>query len=287
MVPVKALGAAKSRLSAVLGGGERAALALWLLGRVVAAIGASGEVADVAVVSPDAAALDRARAEGAVALRQIEGDLSAAIEQGRRWAIGLGAEAVLVTLGDLPLLTGDDVRGMIELALPPASHRGGDGGRDSPRSPMSSMSRVWGRAGDASAHVPGVLTPSPSPRRERGATSFPVVSAEERSSSRSPLASAEERGARGVRTPRGLGMVVLAPDRAGAGTNALLLRPPGSMPFAFGAGSYARHLALAREHGVSVATYRAAGTAFDVDGPADLAELRAGGLWPLVEGRAV
>ncbi len=85
----------------------------------------------------------------------------------------------------------------------------------------------------------------------------------------------------------GLGLVVLAPDRAGAGTNALLLRPPGSMPFAFGAGSYAGHLALAREHGVAVATYRAAGTAFDVDGPADLAELRAGGLWPLVEGRAV
>jgi 2-phospho-L-lactate guanylyltransferase len=247
VVPVKALGAAKSRLSAVLGEGERAALALWLLGRVVVAIGASGEVADVAVVSPDEAALDRARAEGAVALRQIEGDLGAAIEQGRRWAIGLGAEALLVALGDLPLLTGENVREMIALALPPASHPGGDG--------------------DGSYHGGHGAS-----RRERRGSSI-------LSSSVSPVSSAVNSLGRGA---GGLGRVVLAPDRAGTGTNVLLLRPPGSMPFAFGAGSYARHAALARRYGVTVATYRAAGTAFDVDGRADLAELRAGELWPLV-----
>ena len=264
MVPVKALGAAKSRLSAVLGEGERAALALWLLGRVVAAIGASGEVADVAVVSPDEAALDRARAEGAVALRQIEGDLGAAIEQGRRWAIGLGAEALLVALGDLPLLTGDDVRGMIELAFTPASHRGGDGSYRRGRE---------GRGGIRDLHHGG----HGASQRERRGSSILSSSV----SSVSSVVNSLGRGAGGV------GLVVLAPDRAGTGTNALLLRPPGSMPFAFGAGSYARHLALARKHGVAMATYRAAGTAFDVDGPADLAELRAGGLWPLAEGRAV
>jgi 2-phospho-L-lactate guanylyltransferase (CobY/MobA/RfbA family) len=272
VVPVKALGAAKSRLSAVLGEGERAALALWLLGRVVAAIGTSGEVADVAVVSPDEAALGRARAEGAVALRQIEGDLGAAIEQGRRWAIGLGAEALLVALGDLPLLTGENVREMIALALPPASHPGGDGGRDSPRSPIPSMSPLW---------VDGGPLPRPLPvaqRRGEGSSVPPVPRTGEGSASPVP------RKGRGA---GGLGLVVLAPDRAGTGTNVLLLRPPGSMPFAFGAGSYARHVALARRYGVTVATYRAAGTAFDVDGRADLAELRAGELWPLVGGRAV
>jgi 2-phospho-L-lactate guanylyltransferase len=266
VVPVKALGAAKSRLSSVLGEGERAALALWLLGRVVAAIGASGEVADVAVVSPDEAALGHARAEGAVTLRQGAGDLGAAIEQGREWAIDLGAGALLVALGDLPRLTKDDVRGMIALARSPSSHRGRD-------EDGSYRRRRGGRGGIRDLHRGGCGA-SQGERR--------------RSSILSPSLSAVPAGVNAPGKGVGaVGLVVLAPDRAGTGTNALLLRPPRSMPFAFGAGSYARHLMLAREHGVAVATYRAAGTAFDVDRPADLAELRAGGLWPLVGGRVV
>jgi 2-phospho-L-lactate guanylyltransferase len=240
VVPVKALEAAKSRLSAVLGEAERAALALWLLERVVAALRASGGVADLAVVSPDEAALDHARDAGVVALRQAAGDLNAAIEQGRRWAIGRGAEALFVALGDLPLLTGTDVRDMIALAQAPESNRGGDGDGTYRR----------GREG-----------------RGRGRRFSLVPSMVNKSGAAS--------------------RVVLAPDRAGTGTNALLLRPPEGMPFAFGAGSYARHRALARKHRVAVATFRAAGMAFDVDGPADLEELRTGGLWTLVGERAV
>jgi len=68
--------------------------------------------------------------------------------------------------------------------------------------------------------------------------------------------------------------VALAPDRAGDGTNALLLRPPLALPPAFGPASYARHQALARGRGLSIMTVRLAALERDLDTPADLADLR-------------
>ncbi len=67
--------------------------------------------------------------------------------------------------------------------------------------------------------------------------------------------------------------VVLAPDRGRGGTNALLLRPPNSLPFAFGPDSFERHLRLARERGLSVRVCERPGVAFDLDTPGDLALL--------------
>lgn len=66
------------------------------------------------------------------------------------------------------------------------------------------------------------------------------------------------------------GTVVLAPDRHGAGTNALVVARHDPLRFAFGAGSLARHLATARRCGLDVRRYEARGTAFDVDSPDDL-----------------
>ncbi|MGI8588040.1 MAG: 2-phospho-L-lactate guanylyltransferase [Chloroflexia bacterium] len=66
--------------------------------------------------------------------------------------------------------------------------------------------------------------------------------------------------------------VVLAPDRHGRGTNALLLRPPAAIPFSFGPDSYARHCAAALATGITPAVYRSPGTAFDLDTPSDLAD---------------
>jgi 2-phospho-L-lactate guanylyltransferase len=76
------------------------------------------------------------------------------------------------------------------------------------------------------------------------------------------------------------GTVVLAPDRAGTGTNALLLRPPGALPFCFGPDSYATHRQAAEERGLAVQLYRAPGTAFDLDQPADLDQWLTGGPGP-------
>jgi 2-phospho-L-lactate guanylyltransferase len=73
--------------------------------------------------------------------------------------------------------------------------------------------------------------------------------------------------ARPVRAPS----VLVVPDRHGTGTNALLITPPDALDSSFGEGSHARHLALAREAGVSAETVEVSSLAMDVDTPEDLA----------------
>jgi 2-phospho-L-lactate guanylyltransferase len=72
---------------------------------------------------------------------------------------------------------------------------------------------------------------------------------------------------------------VLAADRHERGTNALLLRPPGGLPFGFGRDSFQRHEARAVARGMRTLWYTSEGTRRDVDTPGDLAELVASGLW--------
>ncbi len=69
------------------------------------------------------------------------------------------------------------------------------------------------------------------------------------------------------------GSVVISPDGAHAGTNALLLRPPDAMPFAFGPGSYEAHLRAARERGLEVRVRERPHLSFDLDTAEDLARL--------------
>jgi 2-phospho-L-lactate/phosphoenolpyruvate guanylyltransferase len=64
--------------------------------------------------------------------------------------------------------------------------------------------------------------------------------------------------------------VAIAPDRAGTGTNGLVLRPPGLIPFRFGTGSFARHVAEVQAAGVPLVAVNRAGLAFDLDTPEDL-----------------
>jgi 2-phospho-L-lactate guanylyltransferase len=70
--------------------------------------------------------------------------------------------------------------------------------------------------------------------------------------------------------------VVIAPDRHGAGTNALLLRfgtaeqEQEPFRFGFGIGSYAHHVDEAHRLGLDVAVSSTPGTALDLDTPDDL-----------------
>jgi 2-phospho-L-lactate guanylyltransferase len=64
--------------------------------------------------------------------------------------------------------------------------------------------------------------------------------------------------------------VVAAPDRRGEGTNALLVRPPGLIPYRFGDGSLEKHLSEARAAGVAASVYESKTLGLDVDIPADL-----------------
>ena len=162
VVPVKTLAVAKSRLQPALSAAERAGLVENLLQGVLRALTDSGVIAATTVVSPDPRAGALAAAMGAVGLPDPGGGLNAALEAGRAWAIAQEATALLVLLGDLPLLRGSDIAALAALL-------------------------------DAA--------PADDPT------------------------------------------VVLAPDRRDGGTNAMLLRPPGALPFAFGLDSYHRHRA--------------------------------------------
>ena len=64
--------------------------------------------------------------------------------------------------------------------------------------------------------------------------------------------------------------VAIAPDRAGTGTNGLVLRPPGVIRFRFGAGSFAAHLDEVQRAGVPLVAVNRAGLSFDLDTPEDL-----------------
>lgn len=63
--------------------------------------------------------------------------------------------------------------------------------------------------------------------------------------------------------------VVIAPDRREAGTNALFVRPPGLIHYAFGPDSFRLHQAAAERAGAPVRIFRSLGTDLDVDVPED------------------
>jgi 2-phospho-L-lactate guanylyltransferase len=71
-------------------------------------------------------------------------------------------------------------------------------------------------------------------------------------------------------TGHGERSVVIATDQHQDGTNAMLVRPPGLIEYAYGRGSYQRHVDLARYAGATVQTYHSARVSLDIDVPDDL-----------------
>jgi 2-phospho-L-lactate guanylyltransferase len=72
--------------------------------------------------------------------------------------------------------------------------------------------------------------------------------------------------------------MTISPDGTRAGTNALLLRPPDALPFAFGPDSYEAHLRAARERGLDVRVCERSHLAFDLDTADDLTHLKGTGV---------
>jgi 2-phospho-L-lactate/phosphoenolpyruvate guanylyltransferase len=68
--------------------------------------------------------------------------------------------------------------------------------------------------------------------------------------------------------------IVIASDRHGSGTNALLLQPADGIAFHFGAQSLQRHIAAAQARGLAVQRATASGIAIDLDTADDLDLLR-------------
>ncbi len=67
--------------------------------------------------------------------------------------------------------------------------------------------------------------------------------------------------------------VVVSPDSARVGTNALLLQPPDAIPFSFGIGSFGAHVRAAEQGGLSVEVCEREHLAFDLDTGRDLTRL--------------
>ena len=72
--------------------------------------------------------------------------------------------------------------------------------------------------------------------------------------------------------------VVISPDGARSGTNALLIQPPDVLPFAFGPDSFEAHLGAARRRELHVSVCERPHLAFDLDTAGDLARLRNSGV---------
>jgi 2-phospho-L-lactate/phosphoenolpyruvate guanylyltransferase len=72
--------------------------------------------------------------------------------------------------------------------------------------------------------------------------------------------------------------VVISPDGARSGTNALLTRPPNALPFAFGPDSFEAHLEAARKRGLDVQVCERPHLAFDLDTAGDLTRLKKSGV---------
>jgi 2-phospho-L-lactate guanylyltransferase len=124
LAPFKALDQAKSRLAGALEPEERRALARWMGVRVVGALRESGVIDHIGVVSADPALAGQWRDDPLVTpVRASGGSLNRDLEVGRRWALRQGADALLIALGDLPLLSGEAVRAMVALSGLPARAR--------------------------------------------------------------------------------------------------------------------------------------------------------------------
>lgn len=101
--------------------------------------------------------------------------------------------------------------------------------------------------------------------RERGADALLVVPAD------LPLLDPED--IRAVLEAGEDSDVVVSPDGARVGTNALLLRPPDAIPFSFGLGSFGAHLRAAKEVGLPAIVCEREHLAFDLDTGQDLVRL--------------
>ncbi|MCA1953538.1 MAG: 2-phospho-L-lactate guanylyltransferase [Anaerolinea sp.] len=68
--------------------------------------------------------------------------------------------------------------------------------------------------------------------------------------------------------------IVIAPDRRNNGTNALYISPPGLLQYAYGPGSFQRHVEQAEQRGARVEVCKLTSLALDLDLPEDLELLR-------------
>ena len=120
IVPVKPLGRGKSRLASVLSQQERAELNRHLLAHTVDTLRELPEIEQVLVVSRDPAALALARDHGARTVQENGAPhLNIALARATILAKNYITRGILIVPADLPLITPEDVRAMLDRAKYP------------------------------------------------------------------------------------------------------------------------------------------------------------------------
>jgi 2-phospho-L-lactate guanylyltransferase len=115
ILPVKSFEAAKQRLSDMLGGGARKALAQAMFSDVLATLRHVPELDEIAVVTADRAAESAAAGERVTVLHDgAQSGQSAAALIGIHHALAAGYERVLLVPGDAPLLQPREVAALID-----------------------------------------------------------------------------------------------------------------------------------------------------------------------------
>ena len=114
IVPIATFEDAKSRLGRTLDAEERQDLTERLLAQTVEAALAVPGLADVLVVSPDRAVLQRAAELGARTLRQRTRGLNAGLDEGRADVIAGGADALIVLPIDLAFVSAAAIADVLE-----------------------------------------------------------------------------------------------------------------------------------------------------------------------------
>jgi 2-phospho-L-lactate guanylyltransferase len=119
LVPIKDLRNAKQRLSPSLTAEERTALARAMVEDVFNALAPFAVDPGVAIVSGDSWASQQAKAHRfTIILDDAQAGETAAIEMATGFCGGMGADFTIVFPADIPLITSEEVRAVIEL-MPP------------------------------------------------------------------------------------------------------------------------------------------------------------------------
>jgi len=113
ILPVKSFRFAKQRLSSQLSPAARRALSQQLFQIAMQALCEVLPAGQIVVVSRDAEVLRMARQCSAQPLHQTSHGLNQALAEGEQWAMAAGADALLVLLADLPLVTGAALQEML------------------------------------------------------------------------------------------------------------------------------------------------------------------------------
>ena len=114
ILPVKSFGAAKGRLSGMLGSGSRGALAQAMFSDVLASLRRVRTIDSIAVVTADRVAESAAVGSKVQVLWDTEeSGQSQAATIGVRYAIASGFDRVLLVPGDAPLLDRGEVEGLL------------------------------------------------------------------------------------------------------------------------------------------------------------------------------